>query len=143
MLLELLEQLYRHRIEHLDKYCSPPKLNTTDYILPSKKEISAYLSGQLPLFPLNSGTTLLQWNRNKVDFLELFTAIHESKSVKTIDDRKLTKKEFIELVMWFFNIQIKHWEGSLSAAKSRKNDNESPYITELARVFKEYTYKEI
>ena len=37
--------------------------------------MSAYLSGQLSLFPKDSGMTLIQWKREKVDFLELFFSL--------------------------------------------------------------------
>lgn len=141
--LEGLERLIKHRINHLDQFYllrNPPPSREE---LPTSKELSAYLSGQLSLFPKDSGITLLQWNRNKVDFIELFTAVHESNSVIAKDKRKLTKKEFLQLLMWFFNIQIGHWEGTLAAAKNRKMDNESPYIKELASTFTRYTTNRI
>jgi hypothetical protein len=105
---------------------------------PSSKELSAYLSGQLSLFPKDSGVTNLQWNRNKVDFIELFVALYESNSIKASDQHKLTKKEFIQVLMWFFNIQVGHWERTLLAAKGRKMDSESPFLKELVATFSSY-----
>lgn len=105
---------------------------------PSSKELSAYLSGQLSLFPKGSGVTNLQWNRNKVDFIELFVALYESNSIKASDQHKLTKKEFIQVLMWFFNIQVGHWERTLLAAKGRKMDSESPFLKELVATFSSY-----
>ena len=107
----------------------------SDFGTPSPKELSAYLSGQLSLFPKNSGRTFLQWNRSKVDFVELFCTVYDSQSVKSFDHKKITKKEFIQLLMWFFNIKIGNWETSLSAAKNRKLERESPYLKELLLIF--------
>ena len=76
-----------------------------------------------------------------VDFVELFAAIYESNSVRTIDKRKLTKKDFFQIVTWFFNIKVGHWEGTLNAAKTRKVEKGSPYLTELVDVFNEYIIK--
>ena len=94
-MLELLEQLYLHRISHLNKYAIRQNTlqNNQDLIIPTKQEISAYMSGQLSLFPKGSGMTLIQWQRDKVAFLELFTAVYESNSIKAINRPKMTKKE--------------------------------------------------
>jgi hypothetical protein len=40
--------------------------------------------------------------------------------------------------MWFFNIRIGHWQGTLNAAKARKIEKGSPYLNELVRTFSEY-----
>jgi hypothetical protein len=90
------------------------------------------------LFPLGSPNTLLQWQKEKVDFVELFVAIYESKSVKASNDQKLSKKDFFQILMWFFNIRIGHWQGTLNAAKARKIEKGSPYLNELVRTFSEY-----
>ncbi len=85
-MLELLEQLYLHRISHLNKYAirqSVTQINS-DNTIPTKQELSAYISGQLSLFPKGSGMTLIQWQRDKVSFIELFVSVYESNSVKAI-----------------------------------------------------------
>jgi hypothetical protein len=51
-----------------------------DFTIPTKQEISAYMSGQLSLFPKGSGMTLIQWQRDKVAFIELFVSVYESKA---------------------------------------------------------------
>jgi|GEM_PF-6497756 len=68
-MLELLEQLYLHRIAHLNKFAIRQAVTQVnpDYSIPTKQEISAYMSGQLSLFPKGSGITLIQWQRDKVD----------------------------------------------------------------------------
>jgi hypothetical protein len=95
--------------------------------------------GQLSLFPTGSSNTLLQWQREKVDFVELFVAVFESNSVKAINGQKLSKKDYFLLMMWFFNVEVRHLHGTLNAAKARKIDKGSPYLNELVRTFSEYT----
>ena len=138
-MLELLEQLYLHRISHLNKYAIRQNTlqNSQDLIIPTKQEISAYMSGQLSLFPKGSGMTLIQWQRDKVAFIELFVSVYESNSVKAIDRPKITKKEFFGILMWFFNIQIGNIDSTLQAAKNRKIE-QKPYLKELMEVFDNY-----
>ena len=138
-MLELLEQLYLHRIAHLNKFAIRQAVTQVnpDYAIPTKQEISAYMSGQLSLFPKGSGITLIQWQRDKVAFIELFVSVYESNSVKGIDKPKITKKEFFGLLMWFFNIQIGNIDSTLQAAKNRKIE-QKPYLKELMEVFDNY-----
>jgi hypothetical protein len=102
---------------------------------PTNKELSAYLAGQLSLFPKDSGHTNIVWCRSKVDFIELFSSVYECQSIKSTNHKKITKKEFIQLLMWFFNLNVGNWETTLSAAKSRKLERESPYLKELLSSF--------
>ena len=138
-MLELLEQLYLHRISHLNKYAIRQSVlqNNPEISIPTKQEISAYMSGQLSLFPKGSGMTLIQWQRDKVSFIELFVSVYESNSVKAIDRPKITKKEFFGILMWFFNIQIGNIDSTLQAAKNRKIE-QKPYLKELMEVFDNY-----
>jgi hypothetical protein len=138
-MLELLEQLYLHRISHLNKYAIQQNAiqNNQDLSIPTKQELSAYMSGQLSLFPKGSGMTLIQWQRDKVAFIELFVSVYESNSVKAIDRPKITKKEFFGILMWFFNIQIGNIDSTLQAAKNRKIE-QKPYLKELMEVFDNY-----
>lgn len=141
-MLELLEQLYLHRISHLNKYAIRQNIAqiNQDFTIPTKQEISAYMSGQLSLFPKGSGMTLIQWQRDKVAFIELFVSVYESNSIKGIDKSKITKKEFFGLLMWFFNIQIGNIDSTLQAAKNRKIE-QKPYLIELMDVFDKYCSK--
>ncbi len=138
-MLDLLEQLYLHRIAHLNKYALRQSVlqNNQELSIPTKQEISAYMSGQLSLFPKGSGMTLIQWQRDKVAFIELFVSVYESNSVKAIDRPKITKKEFFGILMWFFNIQIGNIDSTLQAAKNRKIE-QKPYLKELMEVFDNY-----
>ncbi|MFN8152823.1 MAG: RteC domain-containing protein [Bacteroidia bacterium] len=139
----MLEELFRHRILHINKFCLPrntPIIHDPDSILPTKQELSAYLSGQLSLFPKGSGSTLIRWKRDKVDFIELFIAVYESNAITSTSKSKLTRKEFFGLLMWFFNIQIGNLDSSLTAAKNRKIES-SPYIKELLDAFITYCNK--
>ena len=138
-MLDLLEQLYLHRIAHLNKYALRQSNihSNQDLSIPTKQEISAYMSGQLSLFPKGSGMTLIQWQRDKVAFIELFVSVYESNSVKGIDKPKITKKEFFGILMWFFNIQIGNIDSTLQAAKNRKIE-QKPYLKELMEVFDNY-----
>jgi GH24 family phage-related lysozyme (muramidase) len=95
------------------------------------------VTGQLSLFPKGSGMTLIKWQRDKVDFLELFVSVYESNSVKGLDKSKITKKEFFGLLMWVFNIQIGNIDSTLQAAKNRKIE-QKPYLKELMEVFDNY-----
>lgn len=100
------------------------------------------MSGQLSLFPKGSGSTLIQWKRDKVEFIELFVAVYESNAVKSISKSKVTRKEFFGLLMWFFNIQIGNLDSSLTAAKNRKIE-QRPFLKELMDVFESYCNKTI
>ena len=106
-------------------------------LIPSKKEISAYLSGQLSLLPTGSGNTLIQWKRDKVEFIELFVAVYESGAIESTTKSKVTRKDFFGLLMWFFNIHVGNIESSLSAAKNRKIDQQ-PFLKELMKAFDTY-----
>jgi hypothetical protein len=130
-MLDLLEQLYLHRIAHLNKYA----LRQSN--LQSNQDLSIPTKQQLSLFPKGSGMTLIQWQRDKVAFIELFVSVYESNSVKAIDRPKITKKEFFGILMWFFNIQIGNIDSTLQAAKNRKIE-QKPYLKELMEVFDNY-----
>jgi hypothetical protein len=134
-----LEKLYSHRITHLEKYSHKLRSSDdfTDPTLPTKQELSTYHRGQLSLFPKDSGMTLIQWSREKVDFLELFTSVYDSKAIKSIGGKKFNKKEFFGLVTWFFNIQIPNLENSLQSMRNRKI-SQAPYLTELQELFVNY-----
>lgn len=139
----MLEELFRHRILHINKFCLPknnPIIHDPDQAIPTKQEISAYLSGQLSLFPRGSGSTLIQWKRDKVEFIELFIAVYESNAIKSTSKNKITRKEFFGLLMWFFNIQIGNLDSSLTAAKNRKIE-QRPYLKELMDAFESYCNK--
>jgi hypothetical protein len=137
-----LEQLYLHRISHLNKYAIRQNIAqiNQDFTIPTKQELSAYMSGQLSLFPKGSGMTLIQWQRDKVAFIELFVSVYESNAIRGLDKPKITKKEFFGLLMWFFNIQIGNIDSTLQAAKNRKIE-QKPYLKELMDVFDNYCAK--
>ena len=84
----------------------------------------------------------MQWQRDKVAFVELFVSVYESNSVKGVDKSKITKKEFLGLLMWFFNIHIGNIDSTLQAAKNRKIE-QKPYLKELMDVFDNYCGKGI
>lgn len=134
-MLDLLDGFIKHKISQLDKFYLPATIIKSEASEPNRKEISAYLSGQLSLFPKNSGITHLLWVRSKVDFIELFSTVYDCRSIKSTSSQKFSKKEFIKLLMWFFNVNIGHWETTLSAAKNRKLDRESPFLKELLEQF--------
>lgn len=87
------------------------------------------------MFPANSGFTNLKWNRDKIEFIELFISVHESKAVVGANDKPVTKKDYMALLMWFFNIHIAHWHGSWSYGKDRKVKRESEYLKELVATY--------
>jgi hypothetical protein len=141
-LLALLDLLFQHHIHHLERFYSPHAIKGLSDSNPSTDELSAHAKGQLSLFPKGSDFTLMQWTRSKVEFIELFTAIYESNAIKPLGQHRLLKKDYFNLLMWFFNINIGHLEGSLSAAKNRKTNKESPYLKELIQVFTNYTFRD-
>jgi RteC protein len=143
----MLDQLFLHRIQHLDKYFYPQKLvhipNNVEYSHPTPKELSAYHSGQLSLFPKESGSTNLKWNRDKVAFVELFISVHESKAILGHNNLPVSKKDFLELLMWFFNIRISQWSRLLNSAMERKIKRESEYLLELSKIYNEMASKRL
>ncbi len=143
----MLDQLYFHRIQHLEKYFTV-KANTqipslADLTIPTSKELSAYHMGQLSLFPKESGITYLKWKRDKVAFVELFVSVHESKAILGLNDQPVSKKDFMALLMWFFNIRVSQWSRVLNSAMERKIKRESEYLLELNRIFIEMNNKRL
>jgi len=138
-MIEMLDGLFIHRMQFLNKYFIPKAIPqhfpTSDFQVPTKKEISSYLLGQLSLFPRDTGFTNLKWNRDKIEFLELFICLHESNAIIGIDNKPVTKKDYIELLKWVFNIQIAHWHGSLSYGMDRKIKRESTFLKELVSTY--------
>jgi len=138
-MLEMLDGLFIHRMQFLNKYFIPKAIPqhfpTPDFQVPTKKEISSYRLGQLSLFPRDTGFTNLKWNRDKIEFLELFICLHESNAIIGIDNKPVTKKDYIELLKWVFNIQIAHWHGSLSYGMDRKIKRESTFLKELVSTY--------
>jgi hypothetical protein len=86
---------------------------------------------------MGSGNTLIQWKRDKVEFIELFVAVYESGAIESTTKSKVTRKDFFGLLMWFFNIHVGNIESSLSAAKNRKMDQQ-PFLKELMKAFDTY-----
>jgi len=138
-MIEMLDGLFIHRMQFLNKYFIPKAIPqhfpTPDFQVPTKKEISSYRLGQLSLFPRDTGFTNLKWNRDKIEFLELFICLHESNAIIGIDNKPVTKKDYIELLKWVFNIQIAHWHGSLSYGMDRKIKRESTFLKELVSTY--------
>lgn len=138
-IIEMLDDLFVHRLQFLNKYFTPkaiPQSNPTpDFSTPTTKEISSYLSGQLSLFPRDSGFTNLKWNRDKIEFIELFICLHECNAIIGTDNKPITKKDYMSLAMWFLNIRIAHWHGSLSYGKDRKIKRESEFLKELVATY--------
>lgn len=138
-MIEMLDGLFIHRMQFLNKYfipkAIPPHFPTHDFQVPTTKEMSSFLLGQLSLFPRDKGFTNLKWNRDKIEFLELFICLHESKAVIGIDNKPVTKKDYIALVTWVFNIEIAHWAGSLSYGMDRKIKRESTFLKELVSTY--------
>lgn len=137
----MLEQLIVHRVQHLEKFCtskSVAKLVLSDNLsIPTSKELSAYHKGQLSLFPKESGNTFLKWTRDKIAFVELFISVYESKAILGKNDQPVSKKDFFELLMWFFNVRISQWPRMLNAAMDRKIKRESEYLQELNHLYNE------
>lgn len=146
-MIEMLDDLFIHRIQFLNKYFTPKEnpgsFVNANFSPPTIKEMSTYLSGQLSLFPRDSGFTNLKWNRDKIEFIELFICVHESNAVVGTDNKPVTKKDYMALLMWFFNIQISHWQGSLSYGKDRKVKRESEYLKELVEAYNKLVNKRI
>ncbi len=138
-MIEMLDGLFIHRMQFLNKYFIPKAIpqhfSLPDFQVPTTKEISSYLLGQLSLFPRDKGFTNLKWNRDKIEFLELFISLHEIKAVIGMDNKPVTKKDYIELLKWVFNIPIAHWQGSLSYGMDRKIKRESTFLKELVSTY--------
>jgi hypothetical protein len=137
-LLQLLEELFTHRINHIERYCNPKQSSfLLPTSLPTSKELESYAKGQLLLFPTGSPNTGAHWKRSAVDFAEVFSAIYASNAIKAQDGSNLFKKDFFALMMWALNLPIGHIEGTINKGRSRKTDTGSPYLNELATNFKE------
>jgi hypothetical protein len=136
-LLQLLEELFSHRISHIERFYSHKQGFALPSGLPSTKELESYSKGQLLLFPIGSSNTGAHWKRSAVEFAEVFGAIYASNAIKAQDGSNLFKKDFFALMMWALNLPIGHLEGTINKGRSRKNELGSPYLNELANKFKE------
>jgi hypothetical protein len=79
----------------------------------------------------------LRWIANKVDFVEIFTALYESGAVKVANEGRQTRKEFLNSMMLVFSTKISNLEATLAAAKRRKRKN-APFTYELYQTFKAF-----
>ncbi len=84
----------------------------------------------------SSERTTIEWNKTDTDFLELVTALIESRSIKNIENN-LSRKQAIKELSLFFNLEIKDAESKLSRATDRKKDA-SPFLTTLKDSFDDY-----
>jgi hypothetical protein len=118
------------------------QLNTVEqllrYIDPRKKviEITDDYVKVINIFPSQSA---LEWNKSDTDFLELVTALLETKSISN-GIGNLSRKDAIKILSEMFNIEIKDPESKLTRATSRKKDV-SPYLTSLKVAFDNYAIK--
>lgn len=136
-LLQLLEELFSHRISHIERFYNPKQGFVLPTGLPSSKELESYSKGQLLLFPIGSSNTGAHWKRSAVEFAEVFGAIYASNAIKAQDGSNLFKKDFFALMMWALNLPIGHIEGTINKGRARKTEDGSPYLNELASKFKE------
>lgn len=136
-LLQLLEELLSHRIDHIQRFFCSPRQSFVPDVLPTPRAMESYEKGQLSLFPLGSPNTGVHWKRKNVEFAEVFTAIYESNAIKASNGSSLNKKDFFALMMWVFNLPIGHLDGTLNKGRTRKMEMGSPYLNELALKYKE------
>jgi hypothetical protein len=64
--------------------------------------------------------------------------LFECNAIKASNQSKISKKELFKLLMWFFNVSIARWESSLTAAKNRKLEKESPFLNALSQAYSGY-----
>jgi hypothetical protein len=87
--------------------------------------------------PKNNKSSLnLKWNKNKVDLLELITALVETKSILK-DSTPITKEDLVRAFSEFLNIDLSDYAKDLTQAKKRKR-NITPYLDSLNQGFKNF-----
>jgi hypothetical protein len=108
------------------------------YIDPRKKviEITDDYVKVINIFPSQSA---VYWEKSDTDFLELVTALLETRSISN-GRGNLSRKDAIELLSKIFNKEIKDPESKLTRATSRKKDV-SPYLSSLKVAFDNYAIK--
>lgn len=134
--LDDLKHFFEYRQSLLNKAMHWKRMLQNQEDFPTPNEMKSQLAGQLSLFPTGASEPLLKWNSEKVDFVELLTALYESESVVGIK-AKLTKKDFFQFLQWAFNVPIGDVNGTLKAAKNRKT-MEAPYLSHLVNVYCKY-----
>ena len=83
----------------------------------------------------------LSWQKSDTDFLELVTALYESKSINN-ESKDLTRKDAIGILSQIFDLNIKDAESKLVRATERKKDT-SPFLTKLKQVFDDYSQNKL
>jgi hypothetical protein len=83
--------------------------------------------------------TKIKWQKTDTDFLELVTALYESKAVNN-ESKNLSRKDAIKYFAEIFDIEIKDAESKLTRATDRKKDT-SPFLTKLKEAFDSYCQK--
>jgi hypothetical protein len=135
LLLKRLEMLYLHRLEHLKNYYNlPPEMPGASDQSMIARTIASNLKGQQSLFPFPSQDVTLQWTAEKVDFVEIFSALFDIGAVQSTTGKMINRKAFISTMMLVFNINIKNIDGTLATARRRKK-NTAPFLYNLYRIF--------
>ncbi len=88
---------------------------------------------QLALFPHNSTSPLIQWNKKAADFMELLHALSCTNAIIS-KNGTITRKDLTDFFTWLFNFEIKDPEGTLQAAKNRKK-TKTPFLNDLINAF--------
>lgn len=139
LLLKRLEMLYLHRLDHLKHYYHPlPEMPSVSDEAMISKAISSNLKGQQSLFPYPSQDVSLRWVAEKVDFVEIFSALFDVGAVQSTTGKMLNRKAFISTMMLVFNVNIKNIDGTLATARRRKKSS-APFIYNLYNMFRSPT----
>ena len=128
-MVKSLEKLFKFRIKFLKLYF------TNFQRVSASNRKSAGSRQQLVLFPEESPNTLLCWNGQKVDFVELFYAVFESGLIGMLGEGKPNRDAFFELLQWFFNFKFDNVGPLIRSAKKRKKEN-TPFLLKLIGIFK-------
>lgn len=119
----------KETLEQMSKYLDEKKIVLDEIIIGFAEEA-----------PKNDISSLnLKWHKNKVDLLELITALVETKSIFK-DNKPITKEDLVKAFSEFLSIDLSDYAKDLTQAKKRKR-NITPYLDSLNLGFKNFCSK--
>lgn len=136
-IIQLIKKHLEHRCKYLKKFfLDPIVLHCTNSRC--KTENNSPSISQDSNYKNNGGERAfsIRWSKDKIQLLELLSALYDSDSVRTTTGEKLPKKHFFNTMFSVFNTEVKNVNSLLNSIKRRKSKNDS-YISELLKVYNE------
>ena len=144
---EFYENLRKNELDFINRIKNGSLQNSSNYLLVallSKYTLKNHID-KIKAFTQKGTENKFQhnikWQKTDTDFLELMTALYESRSINN-ESKDLTRKDAIMILSQIFNLEIKDVESKLVRATERKKDT-SPFLGMLKKEFDDYSQKKL